>query len=102
MKKLEKKLLEEKQSLEERLNKIAEHYKKEKDQNLEEQAIAEQNEEVVENLGLKLKNRLENVNNALIRMKIGTYGECHECGEKIAKKRLEVLPCSLYCIDCID
>ncbi|MBD3402299.1 TraR/DksA family transcriptional regulator [candidate division GN15 bacterium] len=37
---------------------------------------------------------------ALKRIKDGTYGLCHTCGEKIAKARLQAVPHARLCIAC--
>ncbi len=37
---------------------------------------------------------------ALKSLEIGTYGYCHECGEKIGTERLDARPTSTLCIDC--
>lgn len=43
---------------------------------------------------------LKGLDNALERVEEGTYGLCEECGEKIDKRRLEVVPFALYCVAC--
>ncbi len=43
---------------------------------------------------------LNKVNNALIRLEQGDYGNCFECGEEIAEKRLRALPFAVRCKDC--
>ncbi len=43
---------------------------------------------------------LEQVNEALSRMELGTYGHCVECGELISKARLEAIPYARHCIKC--
>ncbi|MBI4486695.1 MAG: TraR/DksA family transcriptional regulator [Acidobacteria bacterium] len=43
---------------------------------------------------------LNKVNDALIRLEQGTYGNCFECGEEIAEKRLRALPFAVRCKDC--
>ena len=43
---------------------------------------------------------LEQVQDALSRLDAGTYGKCEECGEPIAKQRLQYLPYVKYCIQC--
>jgi DnaK suppressor protein len=43
---------------------------------------------------------LEQVNEALDRMELGTFGHCVECDEPIAKARLEVIPYARHCIQC--
>lgn len=37
---------------------------------------------------------------ALHRLDAGAYGDCVECGDEIAEKRLEVDPAAAFCIRC--
>jgi DnaK suppressor protein len=43
---------------------------------------------------------LQDVDAALHRIEHGTYGDCVECGEPIARCRLEALPATPCCTDC--
>ena len=43
---------------------------------------------------------LSRVDDALVRLEQGTYGNCFECGEEIAEKRLKALPFAVRCKDC--
>ena len=43
---------------------------------------------------------LEQVMEALARVDAGTYGICQECGNPVAKPRLQALPHTRYCIEC--
>lgn len=43
---------------------------------------------------------LNKINDALIRLEQGDYGNCFECGEEIAEKRLRALPFAVRCKDC--
>jgi DnaK suppressor protein len=43
---------------------------------------------------------LNKVNDALNRLEQGTYGNCFDCGEEIAEKRLRALPFAVRCKDC--
>lgn len=43
---------------------------------------------------------LQDIDDALDRIKDGDYGICIECGDSIGEKRLEVRPQAKYCIDC--
>jgi len=43
---------------------------------------------------------LDQVQSALSRISAGTYGKCEECGEPIAKPRLQALPYTKHCIQC--
>ena len=40
------------------------------------------------------------VENALGRIREGTFGECINCGNEINPKRLEAVPWTRYCIEC--
>jgi len=43
---------------------------------------------------------LNKINGALLRLEQGDYGNCFECGEEIAEKRLRALPFAVRCKDC--
>jgi RNA polymerase-binding transcription factor DksA len=43
---------------------------------------------------------LGQIHDALVRIDAGTYGRCEECGEMIAKPRLQALPYTRHCIEC--
>lgn len=43
---------------------------------------------------------LQLVNEALGRMREGTYGQCVACEEDVQQKRLEAVPWARHCIEC--
>jgi len=43
---------------------------------------------------------LQMVDNALTRMREGSFGECISCGQEINAKRLEAVPWTRHCIGC--
>ncbi len=43
---------------------------------------------------------LQHIDAALKRIEDGEYGECLNCGEDIAARRLEIEPTAAICIDC--
>ena len=43
---------------------------------------------------------LNKINDALVRLEHGNYGNCFDCGEEIAQKRLRALPFAVRCKDC--
>ena len=43
---------------------------------------------------------LGEVHEALSRIDAGTFGRCEECGEPIARPRLQALPYTRHCIQC--
>ena len=46
------------------------------------------------------KRKLAQIDDALERIEDNTYGLCEDCGVKIPKARLKVLPFAKYCIEC--
>ena len=46
------------------------------------------------------RNILQLVDDALERLKNGTFGVCVECGEKMLPKRLDAVPWARHCISC--
>jgi RNA polymerase-binding transcription factor DksA len=45
-----------------------------------------------------LEARLAQIDDALARLKQGSYGVCLVCGQKIPEERLEVMPDTPYCL----
>jgi len=43
---------------------------------------------------------LDQIADALSRINAGTFGACEECGEPIAKPRLQAIPYARHCIEC--
>ncbi len=43
---------------------------------------------------------LREVQDALHRIEVGTYGTCHECEEPISSKRLDAVPWAKFCVKC--
>jgi DnaK suppressor protein len=43
---------------------------------------------------------LNKIDEALARLRDGSYGYCFECGEEIAERRLRALPFAVRCKDC--
>jgi DnaK suppressor protein len=43
---------------------------------------------------------LNKINDAVARLEQGDYGDCFDCGEEIAEKRLRALPFAVRCKDC--
>ena len=45
---------------------------------------------------------LQLIDEALARVEAGEYGECVNCGEPVAEKRLDAVPWTRYCLKCQD
>jgi RNA polymerase-binding transcription factor len=48
----------------------------------------------------RAQERLKDIDAALGRLDLGTYGICEECGEDIPLERIKALPFTLFCVDC--
>ncbi|TJZ79974.1 dksa/trar family transcriptional regulator [Rhodococcus oryzae] len=46
------------------------------------------------------RQELEDLDAALRRVEVGSYGVCVKCGRPIGAERLDVLPAVVTCIDC--
>ena len=47
-------------------------------------------------------NTLGLIEEALVRIRAGTYGICESCGKPIPKVRLNVLPYAADCVNCVE
>ena len=47
-----------------------------------------------------VRERLAEVEHALVKFDAGTYGVCEGCGQAIAPARLEAKPAAVFCINC--
>jgi CBS domain-containing membrane protein len=56
--------------------------------------------EILQSLSAKNIKTLQEVEDALVRLDQGNYGQCLSCQEPISPRRLEVLPETKYCIEC--
>jgi RNA polymerase-binding protein DksA len=59
-----------------------------------------ENDEVLEVLEERTRERVEAIAGALRRLDAGTYGMCASCGAEIADERLELLPTTRVCASC--
>jgi RNA polymerase-binding transcription factor DksA len=60
------------------------------------QVTAERGE--AERLATELREALDEVDAALVRLDTGTYGTCQVCGKPIGAARLEAMPAARLCI----
>jgi DnaK suppressor protein len=54
----------------------------------------------IESLLQQARAHIDEVDDALGRVRAGTYGRCESCGTQIAAARLEARPFATTCIDC--
>lgn len=51
-------------------------------------------------VGDTMRERLNNIDEALEKVENGTYGICEECGKEIGEKVLQAAPESIICAEC--
>ena len=60
--------------------------------------------ELEQSMRIRLRNRqtlyLKKIEQALVRVKDGSFGECQSCGEDIEVRRLEARPTTTHCVAC--
>ncbi len=59
-----------------------------------------ENDEVLEALEGRARDRIERIATALRRIHNGIYASCSSCGEEIEAERLDVLPTTTICAVC--
>lgn len=111
LKEIEKKLLEQKKSLEEELSATGKkdntsqdenfqsrfpNYGDKEDENAAEVAVYSDRIAIEQ----ELEKDLRDINKALKNIKDGKYGVCKYCGKPIDERRLMIRPTSSSCVDC--
>jgi DnaK suppressor protein len=64
------------------------------------QASSERDRELVLILSDRERQKLHNIDDALLRMQEGEYGICEECDEEIPLGRLKAMPFTRHCVKC--
>lgn len=64
------------------------------------QASSERDRELGLLLGDREREKLRNIEEALLKFEEGEYGTCEECGDDIPLGRLKVMPFARYCVRC--
>jgi RNA polymerase-binding protein DksA len=97
-------LLEKREELIERLDKIESSKIREEplEADSSEQAQEIVNHEVVDALDNMEGEELDKINQALSRIDNGSFGLCMECGESISEARLKAVPFACVCINCAN
>ena len=95
-------LNEKKAQLEARIDAIEGDYKSGRSADFAEQAVENENNQVLDSIEHEAKAELEQVNQALARLKNGLYGDCTWCDKPIAPERLQALPYTTVCINCAE
>ena len=68
----------------------------------DDKATETEGEEVLEDRGNLALSEIAEINAALQRLDLGTYGTCTHCGEPIDGKRLKAKPAAAHCVNCAE
>ena len=66
----------------------------------EDAASERQGDEVLTALGQSDQAEIRRIDAALARIATGEYGDCVQCGNPIAERRLQLLPDTPFCANC--
>jgi DnaK suppressor protein len=84
----------------------AEQYSRERDseatQDPADMAANAYTKELLFSMSANDRRMLELIDEALVRIEAGEYGECVHCGEDVQEKRLEAVPWARHCLRCQD
>ena len=86
--------------LAQRSDAIEEELRQPLDADFEEQANELEDDDAQTGIDDVIRQEIAQIERALARLDEGVYGECANCGNDIAEKRLEVQPTATLCIDC--
>jgi len=101
-KKAMEKLLELETDLSNRLSKLTTDRSKSHSRDSSEQAVERENDEVIDRLESETTEELQQVKQAIQRIKQGKYHSCTNCGGEISEARLKAIPYTTLCINCAD
>ena len=100
---IRKALLKELESLVGRSDRIDAHWRGEAPPaDWAELATHRENDEVLESLDERTKEKITLIKQALQRMQDGEWQYCARCGEQIPAARLQALPTTTFCVACAE
>src|SRR5438477_7685158 len=69
-------------------------------QDIADKAVSSYTREFLYSLSDADRNTLLQIDQSLVRIEVGTYGQCRNCGSSISEKRLNAVPWAQLCVDC--
>ena len=84
------------------IDKEVHHREEPVEKDFAEQVTQGENNDVLNALDNEAKVVVQQIDDALLSIKEGTYGICKRCGNAIAEKRLEAIPYVTLCIECAE
>ena len=65
-------------------------------------AVNDRDQTIMLSISESERTLLDQVDDALQRIELGSYGECANCQREISEARIKAVPYAQYCIDCQD
>lgn len=84
------------------ISKDIHHVEQAVEKDFAEQATQSENDDVLNALDDEARFTVQQVDNALLRIKNGTFGVCEQCGIDINENRLQIIPYTRLCISCAE
>ena len=84
------------------IHKDTHHEEQPVEKDFAEQVVQRENDDVLDALEEEASQMIMKIDNALLRIKSGSYGICKYCGMEIPEKRLDVVPFAELCVDCAE
>jgi RNA polymerase-binding transcription factor len=69
-------------------------------QDIADKAVSSYTREFLYSLSDADRSTLLQIDQSLVRIEVGTYGQCRNCGAPISEKRLNAVPWAQLCVDC--
>ncbi len=85
---------------EERLESDIRHKEGALEADFEEQAVQQENDQVLDALDSITRAEITEIDSALGRIRSGTFGVCTSCGQSIEHARIRAMPTADRCISC--
>ncbi|MEP6923243.1 MAG: TraR/DksA family transcriptional regulator [Pyrinomonadaceae bacterium] len=65
-------------------------------------AVSDRDQTIMLSISESERTLLNQIDEALQRIELSSYGECMNCGQEITEARLKAVPYAQYCINCQD
>lgn len=100
-KKYEQRLSKRRNELVQRLMTIEDRLDDPKDADFSERAVQSEEDEVLQLQGTSGEQEINAIDAALTRIEEGTFGTCTSCGAEISEARLDIVPYTAVCRNCM-
>lgn len=65
-------------------------------------AVSDRDQTIMLSISESERTLIDQIDEALQRIELSSYGECANCGQEISEARIKAVPYAQYCINCQD